>query len=126
MFNFFRPGYVPPNTALGTLTLQAPEFQITNESSVVGYVNFMQRVVASGVGDVKADYTALLALAPDAAALAGEIATVLAGGQLSAATTAAIAVALGSIAATTDTGKRNRLYAALTLVLAAPEFIALK
>ena len=126
VFNFFRPGYVPPNTALGTLALQAPEFQITNESSVVGYVNFMQRVVASGIGDVKADYTALLALAPDAAALVGEIVTVLAAGQLSTATAAAIAAALESIAVATDAGRRNRVHAGLTLVLAAPEFIALK
>ena len=56
VFNFFRPGYVPPNSAIGSAGLVAPEFQITNESSVVGYVNFMQSVVSKGAGDVKADY----------------------------------------------------------------------
>jgi uncharacterized protein (DUF1800 family) len=50
VFNFFRPGYVPPNSTLGAQSLVAPEFQITNESSVVGYVNLMQRVVGGGRG----------------------------------------------------------------------------
>ena len=44
VFNFFRPGYVPPNTRDRRAGLVAPEFQITNEPSVVGYVNYMQRV----------------------------------------------------------------------------------
>mgnify|MGYP007123209458 CR=1 FL=1 len=29
----------------------APEFQLTNESTVVGYINFMQGVISAGVGD---------------------------------------------------------------------------
>jgi uncharacterized protein (DUF1800 family) len=33
VFNFFRPGYVPPNTAIATAEKQAPEFQLLNESS---------------------------------------------------------------------------------------------
>ncbi|MBE0546501.1 MAG: DUF1800 domain-containing protein, partial [Rubrivivax sp.] len=44
VFNFFRPGYVPPNTAIATAALVAPEFQITNESSVAGYLNYMRTV----------------------------------------------------------------------------------
>ena len=39
VFNFFRPGYVPPNSSIAGASLVAPEFQITNESSVVGYLN---------------------------------------------------------------------------------------
>jgi uncharacterized protein (DUF1800 family) len=127
VFNFFRPGYVPPNSAIGAQALVAPEFQITNESSVVGYINFMQRAVSGlGIGDVRADYGSLLPLVPDTAALLNELNTVLAAGQLSEATLALLKGALDSIAVTTDTGKNNRLYAALTLVLASPEFIAQK
>jgi hypothetical protein len=37
----------------------APEFQITHESSVVGYLNFMQRAVAGNVGDITPDYSNL-------------------------------------------------------------------
>src|SRR5262245_22108066 len=46
VFNFYRPGYVPPNTAIATANLVAPELQIVNEISVVGYSNFMRSVVA--------------------------------------------------------------------------------
>lgn len=62
VFNFFRPGYSPPNTAISNAGLLAPEFQITNELSVVAYVNYMQTVVSNTVGDIRADYTELLAV----------------------------------------------------------------
>jgi uncharacterized protein (DUF1800 family) len=128
VFNFFAPGYVPPNTQFSAQSLQAPEFQITNESTVTGYINFMQAVVsntATGpIGDVQADYSSLLPLASDAGALLTEINTVLAAGQLSAATLAALESALTTIDASTSVGANNRVYAALTLVLAAPEYLA--
>ena len=104
----------------------APEFQITNESSVVGYVNFMQRMVSTGIGDVKGDYATLVPLAADSAALLDEINLVLAAGSISATTLASLKSALDTISAATDAGKNNRIYAALTLVAAAPEFIAQK
>ncbi len=128
VFNFFRPGYVPPNSALGDAGLEAPEFQITNESSTVGYVNFMQRVVANGtaLGDVKADYSTVLALADDAAALLAELNTVLAAGQIGAASVAAIQAAVASMPSGTDATRANRLYAALLMVLAAPEYLVQK
>ena len=126
VFNFFRPGYVPPNSALSNAALEAPEFQIANESSVVGYLNFMQRAVAGTVGDVTPDYSSLLALADNASALLGEVNLVLAANQLSGATTAALASAVQSMPAGTDASRRNRVNAALLLVLAAPEFIVQK
>ena len=126
VFNFFRPGYVPPNSALGSAALVAPEFQITNESSVVGYLNFMQRAVAGNIGDITPDYTSLLALADDASALLAEINLVLAANQLGAATTAALASAVQTMPGGTAASQRNRINAALLLVLAAPEFIIQK
>ena len=63
VFNFFRPGYVPPNTAIATAEKQAPEFQLLNESSTAGYINFMQSVTRKGIKDVKPAYTTLLPLA---------------------------------------------------------------
>ena len=123
VFNFFRPGYVPPNTALGTLNLNAPEFQITNESTVVGWANWAQTFVQSGVGETRPDYTAELALATDATVLVKRVSLLLSGDTLSAATLATIGTAVGSISATTDAGKRNRVYAAIHLVLCAPEYL---
>jgi uncharacterized protein (DUF1800 family) len=49
VFNFFRPGYVPPSTALATSKAVAPEFQIVNESTVGGYLNYLQGVVRNGL-----------------------------------------------------------------------------
>ena len=91
VFNFFRPGYVPPNTALDVDALEAPEFQIANESSVVGCVNYLQRAVQGSIADLTPDYTALLALADDANALLAELNLVLAANQLGAATVATLA-----------------------------------
>jgi uncharacterized protein (DUF1800 family) len=124
VFNFFRPGYVPADTDIADAALVAPEFQITNESSVVGYVNFMQRAVAGNVGDITPDYSSLLPLTHDAPALVAEINLVLAANQLSAATVAAIAGAVQTMpGGVADANRRRRIHAALVMVLAAPEFI---
>jgi uncharacterized protein (DUF1800 family) len=126
VFNFFRPGYVPPNSPIGTAALVAPEFQIANESSVVGCINFMQRAVAGSIADITPDYSPLLAIADDAKALVDEINLVLAANQLSSTTAATLATAVQTMPAGTDTTRRNRINAALVLVLAAPEFIVQK
>jgi len=127
VFNFFRPGYVPPSTALSAQGLTGPEFQITNESSVAGYVNYMQRViVGAGAGDLAADYSSLLALAASSAKLLAEINEVLAASQLSSSTLSNIQTAMDTIPASTTNGALNRIYAALTLVMASPEYIAQK
>ncbi len=126
VFNFFRPGYVPPNSKIASAALVAPEFQITNESTVTGYVNFMQGVVSNGIGDVTANYSSLMPLADNAQALLDELNLVLAAGQLSSATLALLRGALDGMAKGSDASRKNRIYAALVLVLAAPEFIVQK
>lgn len=127
VFNFFRPGYVPPGTAIAEASLAAPEFQLTNESSVAGYVNYMQNAIAgSGIGDVRADYTALLALATDSQNLLDEMNLLLAAGHLSAATLVTAKSALDAIPAATDTNKMNRVLTAVLLVMAAPEYLVQK
>lgn len=127
VFNFFRPGYVPPNTALAAQGLVAPEFQITTEVSVAGYVNFMQQALANSIsGDLRADYSSLLALAGDSAALLAEINLILAAGALSTPTLAQIQGAVDSLPLSATDGARNRCYMALLLVLAAPEYLVQK
>ncbi|MQA39116.1 DUF1800 domain-containing protein [Rugamonas aquatica] len=123
VFNFYRPGYVPPNSAVSKAGLVAPEFQLTNETSVVGYVNYMQRAVSKGVGDVLPDYSTLLPLAASGQKLVDEINLVLAAGQLSSATVGLIRGAIDTMPAKTDAALRNRIYAALTMVMAAPEYL---
>ncbi len=45
VFNFYRPGYVPPQSALGDAGLVSPEMQLANETSTIGWVNFVARLV---------------------------------------------------------------------------------
>ena len=126
VYNFFRPGYVPPNSALGIAALVAPEFQIAYESSVVGCINYLQRAVAGSIGDITPDYSTLTPLADDAGALLTELNLVLAANQISATTLAALVTAVQTMPSGTDATRRNRINAALVLVLAAPEYIVQK
>lgn len=131
VFNFYRPGYVPPNTSIAAASLSAPEMQLVSESSVVGYVNFMQDIIdgSRDGNDLQADYSSLLALADKPAALVAEINLLLAAEQLSTSTVQTIQNAIASISIGTTNADRNkyqRIYAALLLVLASPEFIVLK
>ncbi len=126
VFNFFRPGYSPPASAIAAGGLVAPEFQITNEQSVVGYINYMYGLVANGTGDTKADYSDILQKAADTNALVDEVALLLAAGQLSAATIAQIRSAVDSVSATASGGPTNRVGIAIMLTLAAPEYLTVK
>lgn len=146
VFNFFRPGYVPPSTALAATGAVAPEFQLVNESSVGGYLNFMQGAIRNGLWvngpevphnastpnngfDIKAAYTQELALVADADALVARINLLMCAGQLSAATVKLIADALKTVnitAASTDNAKRDRVAAAVFLVMASAEYLVQK
>lgn len=126
VFNFFRPGYTPPNTALATAGLVAPELQITDEVSIVGYVNFMRNLVQATSGDITADYSALIAIAADSQALVDEVNLVLAANELGTSTVTMIKSAVDSISAAAAGGPLNRAMTAVLLTLAAPEFITLR
>ena len=126
VFNFFRPGYVPANTPIAAAGLVAPEFQLVNEQSAVGYINFMQLVVADTVGDVKADYSDLTSIATDSAALVDEVNLRLAANQLGASTITAIRNAVDSVSPTTASGPVNRVAIAILLTLASPDYLVLR
>ena len=132
VFNFFRPGYVPANTAIATNSLVAPEFQLINESSTPGYVNYMTSAIGStnGVGgDVKAAYTSELAIAHDSTALLDRICLLLAANQISDTTKATIKTALDATTVTqtsTTAEKQRRVYMAVLLVMASPDYLVQK
>ena len=146
VFNFFRPGYVPPSTALSASQTPAPEFQLVNESSVGGYLNYLQGVIRNGIFanapelphntsnanngfDITAPYTAELALAADAAALVKRLALMLCAGQLSAANQTLIINALNATPVTTsslESVKRDRVGAAVLMVMASSDYLIQK
>ncbi len=43
VFNFYRPGYVPPQSPVSDAGLTAPEMQIANETTAIGWVNYVAR-----------------------------------------------------------------------------------
>lgn len=146
VFNFFRPGYVPPSTALAASGAVAPEFQLVNESSVGGYLNYMQGVIRNGIFvnapeqpnngstanngfDIKASYSSELALVTDPDALVARINLLMCAGQLSASTVKLITDALKATnitAASTDNAKLDRVAAAVFLVMASAEYLVQK
>jgi uncharacterized protein (DUF1800 family) len=145
VFNFYRPGYVSPGGPAEARGMVLPEMQITNESSVAGYANFMIASVRYGVGahgvdgraprcDVQPDYTAATALADDPASLVDDTLARLIGQhvdptlktQIVDAVTSVEVPALrpdGSNADYVAKQRQNRVYAAVVLTLASPEFV---
>ncbi|HQR56729.1 MAG TPA: DUF1800 domain-containing protein [Burkholderiaceae bacterium] len=104
VFNFYRPGFVPPNTDIAAKGMVAPEFQITHEVSVANYTNFMQQAVGNGVGfntmgrpDVRSDYKDLVALAEDPEKLVARINLMLTGNQIGQTSLAAISSAVATV-----------------------------
>lgn len=141
VFNFYRPGYAPPNTRMGAQGLVAPEFQLVEEVSVAGYLNTMQSAIDRGVGntppggsgaDVRADYAAERAVATDAAALVNRVDLLLLYGRMSPGLRARITDAVngvavpapGSAQTAIDTALLNRSKLAIFLAMASAEYLA--
>ncbi|MEO1472627.1 MAG: DUF1800 domain-containing protein [Pseudomonadota bacterium] len=118
VFNFYRPGYVAPGTETGEAGLTAPELQIVNESTLIGYVNFMSRYVRDDTPNFekmedtpsfRPDYSDEIALAEDPAALADHLDTLLTGGRMSVETKNRIIAVLKQIPINSDSVEENRL-----------------
>jgi uncharacterized protein (DUF1800 family) len=139
VFNFFRPGYTPPNTRIGAAGLVAPEFQIVDEVTVAGYLNTLQTTVDRGIGvqtggvaDVRGDYAPLAALASDVNALVTRVDLLLTHGQMTATTRsritqAVIGVNLPAATATNQTAVNtaltNRAKLAVYMTMASPDYL---
>ncbi len=132
VFNFYRPGYVPPNSRVADAGLVGPEFQITTETSVPGVLNYLQTFMNNGApktsGAVAIDFSPWLAMAAkaDPAELVSDLNLKLANGALSAHTQAAIGTALGTTAVKGSASQRTRVRAAMLMVLSSPEYIVQK
>ncbi len=148
VFNFFRPGFVPPNTALSASKSVAPEFQIVNETTVSGYLNFMLTTVRNGfsvrnpaapqnvsdtafplVLDMQATYTEELALVLDASLLVAHLNTVLCAGRISLANLKLMTDALNATtltATSTDAQKLDRVAGAVLMAMACSEYLVQK
>jgi hypothetical protein len=102
---------------------------------VGGYLNYMMGVISNGLSsnDISASYTSELAVVDDPVALVRRVNLLLCGGQLSSANQSLIATALS--ATRVDTGgsangnltlRKNRVYAAVLMVMASAEYLIQK
>ena len=129
VFNFYRPGYVPPTTSIADAGLVAPEFQITNEASTIGYINYLQEVIDGkhgprNTGVISSAYAAELSLPVEQ--LINRLDLLFTNGNLSQATRSKLTTALGSMNASTDALRLLRVKAAVLLIMASPEYLVQK
>lgn len=132
VFNFYRPGYRPPQTQIADQGLVAPEMQITTETSTLGYANFVTSILENGWGewnaslgrnDVQFDFSSWTSLSTTPEALIDAIAARMLGHNLKdAARTPAIA-AIQAMPSSTATQKRQRIQAAILMVAVSPDFV---
>ncbi|MDO8990708.1 MAG: DUF1800 domain-containing protein [Sideroxyarcus sp.] len=126
VFNFYRPDYQPPNGDIFAAGIFAPEMQITEETSVVGYLNYMRNAIERGTGsanDVKADYTPELALTDTPELLLDRVNLLLMQNQMSPGLRTQI---LSAINSNPNNSKLNKVYLAIFLTMASPEYIVQK
>lgn len=132
VFNFFRPGYFPTNTEIANRGLLAPEFQLVNETSVAGYVNFLERAITGGrtpVADIVLDFSAEIAIAQDSTALLDRLDLLLTGRQLSTSVRDTIRSAMEDVAVTatsTNAEKLRRVQIGVALILASTDYLIQK
>lgn len=128
VFNFFRPGYTPPNSGISQQGLLAPEFQILTEPAIVGYVNFMQKMVsnheaiAKPPGYLVADYSAYVAMAIDPTLLLNKLTVCLAPHAFNASQINTMAVMLAGMP-DDPAGLKKRVYTAVWLIMCVPDYL---
>ena len=148
VFNFFRPGYIPPSTAMALSKATAPEFQLVNESTTASYINYLQNFLINGMWvrapeliispdaatvtdgpDIVPDYTAELALVGKPVELINRLNLLLCAGQLSSETVTMMVTALSydqASASSSDSTKRSYVAKALMFVMCCSEYLVQK
>ncbi len=133
VFNWFAPGYVPPGTSIEQAGLVAPEMQMTNVSSVVGYLNYMQNAIGSDANngvDVFSSYDTELGLAATPDALLDRINLLLMAGEMDSTLRSEILNAVSAIPIPTgdqhaiNAALEARVQTAVYLTMASPSFCA--
>lgn len=154
VFNFYRPGYSPAGTPVARAGLVAPEMQITQESSVAGYADYLDRFVGGssiyivGLGDmiphpdgerhsrgqareIKFNIEPLIAKAKDVDQLLDEINVLFLNGQMQSDTRAIIHRAVSEAVPKRNNDDMRRVYRervslALYLALLSTDYLVLK
>lgn len=134
VFNFYRPGYIAPGTETGAAGLTAPELQITNATSIVGYPNVITiyalgrspKVEPGRPAAFVASYAREAELAADTAALLDHLDLLLTHGTLQPDTRDRIARVLEPLAGDAEELVQLRARVASILVMSSPEYVVLR
>ncbi len=131
VFNFYRPGYVAAGTVTAGQGLVAPELQIVDANSIVGYANFMASVVQrrdDNTGDQNTfipDYSDELALLETPDALLDRLNLELMGGEMRPETRARIVEAMNAVSDNNaEREARRKVEAAVLIGVTSPEFMS--
>lgn len=114
VFNWFSPRYVPPTTSIEQAGLVAPEMQMTNVTTVVGFLNYMQAAIGSDAtigSDIFSSYAAEMNLAATPDLLLDRINLLLMAGQMDTTLRSQILAAVSAISI--PTGDQKAINAAL-------------
>jgi uncharacterized protein (DUF1800 family) len=138
VFNFFRPGYVAPGTETGDQGITSPELQITNSSSIPGYVNFMEFLTSQVLQDqganevatqeqvrstLRANYEQELALADNPESLIDSLDNLLTYGFMSSETKDNIITAIETIPLVDNASRERRVFMAVLMVMTSSDYI---
>ncbi|MEM7766771.1 MAG: DUF1800 family protein [Pseudomonadota bacterium] len=131
VFNFYRPGFLAPQTETGDASLTAPELQIFSSVAPIGYANFMAEFILdstpteNGGPSFVPDYGTEIGLADDPAALVDHLNIYLAGGMLTADTQSRIIDMVSTVTLEDETlaeDRRKRAEVAIFGVVNSPAF----
>ena len=132
VFNFFRPGFTPPNSQASENELLAPEFQLVNETTAASYINFIERTIDGRGGwmfDVKATYENEIDFAHDTQALVDRLDLLLTANQLTDFAREAIEGALDATPVAQTAGrevKLRQIHRAVLLVMVSTDYLVQK
>jgi uncharacterized protein (DUF1800 family) len=131
VFGYFRPGFVPPNTAFAANSITVPELQIVNESTSAQWVNLAMGMAGAGIGwtgtsnDVSSTLVPLVALstAGNVDGLINHIDLLLFAGRMSATLRQEMLDTITSVPGNLAASHQNRARLALFMALASPEYL---
>lgn len=131
VFNFFRPQYVLPASVAAANGMVSPEFQLVNETSIAGYLNFLPLMIAGGatwMNDLKPEFRHELTLVEKPQDLLDHLDLVLTAGQLRPATRNTILPAIQSVAITPgdDAARLRRIHVAVALIMCSHDYLIQK
>ncbi|MDX2034195.1 MAG: DUF1800 family protein [Blastocatellia bacterium] len=127
VFNFYEPAYSHPGH-LASAGLHSPEFQITNETSVIGISTFLHYVVRDGfkweeTKPLTPNYAAFNAIAGNVPQLIDQLDLMLTAGGMSQTLRGSL---LAEIAKIPSAEPQNRVTTAVHLIMTSPDYVIQK